>query len=128
MIEEHQLSVKWSQLIPSEIEKFTPNTKWTVDMMEKLPKKRYGVEIKITPENARREIDQPPAYHHPRIFKSIVTAILTAAPGISICSIDDDEEMIIDLEDIPTFQSTIDHYLESPTVNQKHIHITPIYI
>jgi hypothetical protein len=49
------------QAIPSKIEKFTPNSKWTEDMMENSPKKRYGVEIKITPENTPKENDQPPA-------------------------------------------------------------------
>jgi hypothetical protein len=55
--------------------------------------------------------------------------ILTAAPGTSICSIDDEEEMIIDPGDIPTSQSMIDHYLESPTVSQKtHFYHACIYI
>jgi hypothetical protein len=64
--------------IPSEIETFVPNTKWTEEMEEDLPKKRYGVEIKISPESTPKEGDQPPDYYHPRIFKAIATAILMA--------------------------------------------------
>jgi hypothetical protein len=67
------------QAVPSEIKKFIPNSKWTEEMQQNLPKKRYGVEIKITLENTPKENTQPPDYHHPRIFKAVATAILTAA-------------------------------------------------
>jgi hypothetical protein len=86
-------------------------------MAQNLPKNSFGVEIKITPENTPKGNEQPSSYYHPCIFKSIVIAILTAAPSTSICSIDDDNEMIIDPEDIPTSQGTIDHHLESTMYN-----------
>jgi hypothetical protein len=122
------LQTTLKKAIPSEIKWFTPNTKWIEEMQQGLTKKRYGVEIKITPENSPKENDQLPQNYHPHIFKAISSAILTAARGTSICSIDDDEEIIADLEDIPTSQAIIDHYLESPTINQKNSLVPCSYI
>jgi hypothetical protein len=118
------LQTTLKKAIPSEIKQFTPNTKWIEEMQQDLLKKRYGVEIKITLENSPKENDQLPQYYHPRIFKAISTAIQAVAPGTSICSIDGDKEMITHPEDIPTSQATINHYLESLTVNQK-THLVP---
>jgi hypothetical protein len=84
----------------TEIMKFTPNIQWTRDLEKDLPKKRYGIELKIAPES----IEKPPNYNHIRIFHAIATAILTAAPETAICSIKDDDELIVDQNDIPTTQ------------------------
>jgi hypothetical protein len=77
---------------------------------ENLPKRRYGIEIKITLESTPTDTEQAPHYSHVRIFNAIATAI---------CSIDDNKEAIVSLEDIPTSQSMVDYYLESPIVNSK---------
>jgi hypothetical protein len=54
---------------------------------------------------------------------------LTAAPGTMICSINDDEDAIINVEDIPTTQNSVDYYLESPIINTKtHTYHARIYI
>jgi hypothetical protein len=105
--------------IPSEIENFTPNTKSTEDMEENLPKKRYRVEIKIAPASTPIETNQPPKYYHPRIFKAITPALLTAAPSTAVCSIEEDEDTRIYIEDIPTTQMMVNRLLESPIVNPK---------
>jgi hypothetical protein len=105
--------------IPSSIEKFTPNIHWSRDIPKNLPRRRYGLEIKITPEKIPATPDHIPTYHHIRIFKAISTAIMTAAPGTMICSINDDEDAIVNVEDIPLTQNSVDYYLESPIVNSK---------
>jgi hypothetical protein len=117
--EDNGLSGNMKKGIPSSIETFTPNIQWTRDMPKNLPRRRYGLEIKITPETSPSSTDLPPAYHHIRIFKAITTAILTAAPGTMICSKNDEEEGIINVEDIPTTQNSVDHYLDSPMINMK---------
>jgi hypothetical protein len=43
-----------------------------------------------------------------------------AAPGTMICSINDKEEGIVNVEDIPTTQNSVDYYLSSPTINMKN--------
>jgi hypothetical protein len=105
--------------IPSNIEKFTPNTQWIKDLPKNLPKRRYGIEVKVSPAKTPSPTELPPMYNHARIFKAIITAILTAAPGTGICSINDDEEMIVNVDDIPSSQTRIDNYLDSPIVNTK---------
>jgi hypothetical protein len=56
-------------------------------------------------------------------------AILTAAPGTMICSINDEEEGIINVEDIPITQNSVDYYLDSPMINMKtHSYHAGIYI
>jgi hypothetical protein len=123
--------------VPKEIKKFCPNTQWTRDLERNLTKRKYGIEIKITPDKSPKETENPPSYSHVRIFNAVATAILTAAPGTAICSIDDNEESIVNTEDIPTTQKAIDNYLESPMVNNKtftyhaRIHIScikPLFI
>jgi hypothetical protein len=115
--------------IPSKIEKFIPNVQWMKDIPKNLPKRGYGVEIKISPAKHPTPTTTAPSYHHIQIFKAMVTAILTAAPGTGICSIDDDEDMITQIEDIPTTQSMVDYYLEAPIVNTKtHTYHARIYI
>jgi hypothetical protein len=37
--------------IPKTIPTITPNMQWCKDIVNKLPKRRYGIEIKINPEN-----------------------------------------------------------------------------
>jgi hypothetical protein len=75
------------------------------------------------------DTDPLPEYHHPRIFKAIVHAILTAAPGTLVCSIDKNSEVISDVSDIRTSQATVDHYLEAPTTNAKtHNYSARIYV
>jgi hypothetical protein len=103
--------------VPKEIPKFTPNIQWTRDLMKNLPKKRYGIEIKIVPEETRIEPNKAPRYSHVRIFNAIATAILTVAPGTSICSINESKEAIMNVEDLPTTQASVNYYLESPVVN-----------
>jgi hypothetical protein len=55
--------------IPSAIEKFTPNIQWSRDIPKNVPKRRYGLEIKITLENTPTPTDQIPTYHHIRISR-----------------------------------------------------------
>jgi hypothetical protein len=127
--EDDGLSDKMKKGIPSSIEKFTPNIQWTRNTTRNLPRRRYGIEIKITPESPPSPTDQPPAYHLIRIFKAITTTILTAAPSTMICSINDEEEGIINVEDIPTTQNTVDYYLDSLTINMKtHSYHARFYI
>jgi hypothetical protein len=123
--------------VPKQLEKFIPNIQWTRDLEKDLPKKRYGIEIKIAPETTPKETEQAPQYSQVRIFNAIAMAILMAAPGTVICSIDNNEEAIVNLEDIPTSQNMVNHYLESPIVNNKtytyhaRIHIScikPLFI
>jgi hypothetical protein len=104
---------------PKEIVKFVPNIQWMRDLEKQLPKKRYGIEIRIAPEKTPTEPDKTPQYYHIRIFNAIATSLLTAAPGSAICSIDESEETIVSIDDLPTTQSVVDHYLESPMVNTK---------
>jgi hypothetical protein len=66
--------------VPTKITKFTPNIQWTRDLEKNLPKKRYGLEVKITPETT----EKPPNYSHMRLFHAIATALLTAAPETTI--------------------------------------------
>jgi hypothetical protein len=105
--------------IPVTIPKIIPNPQWLIDQSNNLNKKRYGIEIKILPEEQPNKGDPLPDYHHPRIFKSIACALLIAAPGTVICSTYDDKEAIISVMDIPTDQETIDYYLEAPTISTK---------
>jgi hypothetical protein len=46
--------------VPTEIAKFTPNIQRTRDLDKDLPKKRYGIELKIAPET----IEKPLNYNH----------------------------------------------------------------
>jgi hypothetical protein len=105
--------------IPRTIPTITPNYQWEKDRKNNLQKRRYGLEIKINPTETPSANSKLPDYHHPRIFKAITTAIMTAAPGTIICSINDDAEIITEIDEIPTSQSKIDCYLEAPTVNTK---------
>jgi hypothetical protein len=105
--------------IPKTIPNITPNHQWEKDRQNNLPKHRYGLEIKINPEATPTENSKIPAYHHARIFKAVTTAIMTAAPGTIICSINNDADMIAEVDEIPTSQSKIDLYLEAPTINMK---------
>jgi hypothetical protein len=115
--------------IPKTIPNITPNHQWDKDRQNNLPKRRYGLEIKINPETTPTEDSKIPVYHHPRIFKAITTAIMTAAPGTIICSINDDADMIAEVDEIPTSQSKIDLYLEAPTINMKtHTYHARIHI
>jgi hypothetical protein len=116
--DEDPLSAVLPKGIPSTIEKFAPNIQWTKDLPKELPKRQYGIEIKISPENTSATASAL-TYNHTRIFKAIATALLSAAPGTGICSINEDQEMIDDIEDIPTSQQTVDYYLDSPIVNTK---------
>jgi hypothetical protein len=84
-----------------------------------LTKNRYGIEVKISPPKTTSANQPAPRYNHIRIFKALATALLTAAPGTGICSINEDEEMIINTVDIPTSQSKVDYYLDSPTTNPR---------
>jgi hypothetical protein len=70
-----------------------------------------------------------PAYHHPRIFKAIVSPLLTATPSTVICSIDDTAEAFDDIEDINFTKTTAEKYLETPIINPKtHTYHARIYI
>jgi hypothetical protein len=70
-----------------------------------------------------------PEYHYLRIFKAVTTAIMTVAPATTICSINDDEDMLVDNDHIPTSQNRIDYYLEAPTINSKtHTYHARIHI
>jgi hypothetical protein len=44
---------------------------------------------------------------------------MTAAPGTIICSINNDKDMLVDIDDIPTTQELIHYYLEAPAINTK---------
>jgi hypothetical protein len=127
--EDDGLATIMPQGIPKAIPSIIPNHQWTVDMSKNLPKMRYGIELKIVPEDVPSEDDPIPEYHHMRIFKAIANALLTAAPTTTICSINDDAEAIINNEDIPTTQQNVDYYLELPTINSKtHTYHAWIYV
>jgi hypothetical protein len=87
---------------PQTIPNFKPNKQWVRDTELGEQKTKYGIEIKIDPKTKAKSESDPPAYNHIRIFKAIVSAILTAAPTTIIHSIDDNEEAIDNVEDIPT--------------------------
>jgi hypothetical protein len=115
--------------VPQTIPAFTPNKQWIKDVESRLPKTRYGIEIKIEPQQPVKAGSEPPAYHHIRIFKGIASAIMTAAPTTVICSIDDTEEAFDDVDDIPTSKASVEKYLETPIVNTKtHTYHARIYI
>jgi hypothetical protein len=67
--------------IPKTIPTITPNHQWGKDLQNNLPKQRYGMEIKINPPETPTEESRMPDYHHPRIFKEITTALMTASPS-----------------------------------------------
>jgi hypothetical protein len=117
--DEDQLAPVMTHGIPSSIEKFTPNVQWNKDIAKDLTKNRYGIEVKISPPKTTSANQPAPRYNHIRIFKALATSLLTAAPGTGICSINEDEEMIINTDDIPTSQSKVDYYLDSPTTNPR---------
>jgi hypothetical protein len=104
---------------PQTIPNFKPNKQWVRDTELGEQKTKYGIEIKIDPKTKAMAESDPPAYNHIRIFKAIASAILTAAPTTIIHSIDDNEEAIDNIEDIPTTRSSVEKYLETPIVNTK---------
>jgi hypothetical protein len=105
--------------IPSRIKKFTPNIQWNKDLTKNLTKQQYGIEVKISSAKTPSALEPAPMYNHIRIFKALVTALLTAAPGTGICSINEDEEMIVNIDDIPSSQSKVDYYLDAPAINPR---------
>jgi hypothetical protein len=125
--EEDVLAQISSKNVPKEIAKFVPSIQWTRDLEKQLHKKWYGIETRIAPEETPTEPHKAPQYSHILIFNAIATALLTAAAGLAICSIDE-SEFIVSIDDLPTTQSAVDYYLESPWLIQKHLHIMHAYI
>jgi hypothetical protein len=84
---------------PKSIPTFQPNKQWLKDVDEGLTKTRYGIEFKIEPQcDVSR--GQTPEYNHTRIFKALVSAILSAAPTTVICSVNDEAEAFNNIDDI----------------------------
>jgi hypothetical protein len=104
---------------PQTIPSFKPNKQWVRDTELGGKKTKYGIEIKIEPKKHATTETEPPSYNHIRIFTAIASAILTAAPTTVIHSIDDNDEALDDVEEIPTLKSSVEKYLETPIVNTK---------
>jgi hypothetical protein len=109
--------------IPKTIPTITLNPQWGKDVKNNLPKQRYGVEIKINPAETPTEESIKAEYHHPRIFKAITTAIITASLGTTICSTNDDKDMLVDIDNIPTTEELIKYNLEAPTIKHKNLYL-----
>jgi hypothetical protein len=69
-----------------------------------------------------------PPYSHIRTFRAMATALLMAAPGIKIRSIEGDAPKITEYAELPTDLHSVNKYLDSPKINSKFVYHARIYI
>jgi hypothetical protein len=109
---------------PKTIPIFQPNSQWLKDIQEGNPRKKYGIKFKIEPQKDTAGERITPDYNHVRIFKALVSGILSAAPTTVICSINDEAAAFDNIDDINFSKGTVERYLEHRLSIQKPTHIT----